>query len=254
MRAVAIALLAAALAGPAFAQEATEDWDLTIDPQQQLTLASLDFGANALALRCTAGVLEMLLTGTPRSTADSRSVQVTAGLIADEKQTWTTQAGLPVLSASDPDRLARQIRAGGELDIRIDGVEAGERPIRYRLPIPASARSVDQVLTACDRPLSDDWDALTRIKGTVVWVDQPAPQFPEAALRAGVKAGAVVLTCILPASGDLDICRIRSETPAGVDFGEEAVKAARRSRVGLASNNTEDIGRLIQFTIRFSTR
>lgn len=252
MKIAALAVLAAALAAPAVAQEASEDWDFTADSGQQLTLASLDFGANALALRCKAGVLEVLLTGVPATTTDSRSVQVTTGLIAAEKQVWRTQAGLPVLSASEPDRLARQLRAGGELDIRIEGSGAEERPRRYRLPIPASARSVDQVLTACDRPLSDDWDGLARVGAeTVVWADQPAPEYPEAAMRAGVEAGAVVLDCIVPADGRLDVCRVRSETPSGAGFGEEALKGARKSQIRLAPDDTRSVGRLIQFTVRF---
>ena len=251
MRAVAFTLLVAALAGPTLAQEVAEDWDLTTDPQQQLTLASLDFGSNALALRCKAGVLELLLTGTPVATSDSRSVEVTAGLIANEKQTWQTQAGLTVLSASEPDRLARQIRAGGELDIRIDGAAVGERPRRYRLPIPASAVSVDQVLVSCGRPLSDDWDGLPRSKEMLAWNGDPTPDFPEAAMQAGADVGAVVLGCIVAAGGDLDVCRILSETPTGVGFGKEALKAARASQVRLAPGNISDLGRFVQFTIRF---
>lgn len=131
MKRTLIALLACATAMPALAQDGAEDWDLTVDPARQLTLASLDFGGNALALRCQAGVLDFLVTGTPVSTEAVRTVRVTAGGIADERQAWQTQPGLPVLSAYEPDRLARQLRAGGDLDLRIEPVATGERALRF---------------------------------------------------------------------------------------------------------------------------
>lgn len=253
MRALAFALLAVAFAQPVAAQDTGEDWDLTVNPEQLLTLASLDYGDNALALRCRAGNLEVLLTGVPATAAESRAVQVTAGLISNERQNWRTQAGLPVLSASEPDRLARQMRAGGVLDVRIDGVGTGDRARRYQLPIPASARSVDQVLAACDRPLSDDWDGLSRDTVSLLWADAPAADFPTAALQTGVEAGTVVIQCIVETGGELDVCRVISESPKGAGFGSEAMKAAMAARVQLAPNDTASSGRVVQFTQRFST-
>lgn len=250
MRIAALFLCLLALAGPAFAQDGTEDWDLTTDAQQQLTLASLDFGDNALALRCKAGNLELLLTGVPPSTADTRSVRVTAGLIADERQVWQTQPGLPVLSASEPDRLARQIRNGAELDIRVEGSAAEGPARRYRLPIPASTRAVDQVLAACRRPLSDDWDGLPHGAENVTWTQMPVAEFPEAAMAAGAEAGNVRLGCLLTAGGDLNDCRIDLESPAGVNFGKEALRAAKAARVGLPADGA-GAGSVVHFTIRF---
>lgn len=198
--------------------------------------------------------MEVLLTGVSPTAAESRAVQVTVGLISDERQNWRTQAGLPVLSASEPDRLSRQMRAGGELDILIDGTGTGDRARRYRLPVPASARSVDQVLAACDRPLSDDWDGLSRHTDSLLWADAPVADFPTVALRSGVEAGTVVLQCIVETGGDLDVCRVVSEVPKGADFGKEAMEAAIAARVQLAPNDAASIGRVVQFTQRFSTR
>lgn len=254
MRALAFALLAVAFAQSVAAQDPGDDWDLTVNPEQQLTLASLDFGDNALALRCRAGLLEVLLTGVPPTPAEFRTVQVTAGLISNERQDWRTQPGLPVLSASEPDRLARQMRAGGELNVRIDGIGTGDRARRYRLPVPASARSVDQVLAACDRPLSDDWDRLSRSTVSLLWADAPVPDFPTAALRTGVEAGTVVMQCIVGTGGEFDVCRVVSEVPTGADFGKEAIKVAKSARVQLSPNDTASIGRVVQFTMRFATR
>lgn len=148
-RPLLIAALAAALASPAFAQDPAEDWDLTVNAEQQLTLATLDFGDNVLALRCRAGVLDLLLTGVPVSIGTTRSVRVSAGALVDESQTWVAWTGQPILGATDPARLAGELRAGGLFDIRVDRETDADRPLRYQLTLPASAASVDAVLTAC---------------------------------------------------------------------------------------------------------
>lgn len=250
-RAVAIALASLAAASPSLAQDVTEDWDLTVDPAQQLTMASLDFGGTAVALRCKAGGLDFLLTGAPASTESFRIVRVTAGGIADERQHWDALPGAPVLSASDPARLARQLRAGGDLDLRIEPAATGERPIRFRLPTPPSVAALDQVLSACGAALTDDWDLRPRASSDVLWERMVAPEYPSAALGRGVSLGSARLACIVPASGRFSECRILSESPPGLDFGQSALAAARRSRVRLPENDTDSVGKVVQYTVRF---
>lgn len=250
MRAL-IAVLACALALPVFAQDTAEDWDLTADPARQLTLASLDFGDNALVLRCQAGVLDFLLTGTPVSTETVRTVRVTAGGIAAERQAWQTHPGLPVLSAYEPDRLARQLRAGGDLDVRIEPTTAGDRALRFRLTLPPSAGSLDQVLSACGASLADEWDLRPRAGGTVTWAHQVPPEYPEAAAMRNIALASVRLACVVPASGRLEECRILYEAPEGLGFGRNALAAARSSSVGLPPGDLSDVGKVVLFTMRF---
>lgn len=250
-RAVTFAVLTAMLAGPVLSQDAAEDWDLTEDPRQQLTLATLNFGANQVALRCKAGALDFLLTGVPPTDEALRQVRVTAGAIQDESQTWFAWSGQPIASPAEPERFARVLRAGAELDIRLEPVATGERPYRYRFPVPPSATSVDRVLSACSIPLVDDWDLLPRGGAEVVWVRQPAPDFPELALHRGIESGSVRLGCIVAAGGTLDECRVQSESPAGVGFGSNAVRSAERARLGLPEDQGAAIGKVISFTIRF---
>ena len=240
-----------ALASPAVAQDASDDWDLSTDPAMQLTLASLDFGANALALRCKGGVLDFLLTGVPATAAESRTVQVTAGGIAGENQTWQTQPGLPVLSASEPDRLARQLRAGGELNLRIEPAQAGDRPQRFRLTVPPSAAALDQTLSACGASLADEWDLLPRAAGSITWVETPRADYPEAAVMSQIGMASVRLACIVPADGRLEECRVLYEAPEGLGFGRSALAAVRNSRVALPADDLSDVGKVVQFTQRF---
>lgn len=251
MRAVVLALLGATLAGPATAQDAGEDWDLTEDAQQQLTLASLDFGTNQLAVRCRAGMLDFLLVGVPPTDEESRRLRVTVGAIQNEDQSWYTSPGQPIASPAEPARLARQLRAGGELDIRLEAA-AGERARRYRLPVPPSTASLDRVLSACSVPLVDDWDLRPRAGSElIVWADQPSPDFPDLAQQHGVESGVVRLGCIVAAGGALNECHILSESPADAGFGRSAVRAAERARLGLPEDESTVIGKVISFTIRF---
>lgn len=246
-------LLGLAAASPALAQDATEDWDLAVDPARELTLASLDFGDNALALRCQAGVLDFLVTGTPVSTASVRTVRVTAGGIAGERQAWQTQPGLPVLSASEPDRLARQLRAGGDLDVRIEPASAGERPLRFRLTLPPSAASLDRVLSACGASLTDEWDLRPRAAGSVTWAQQVLPEYPEEGAARNIGLASVRLACIVPANGRLNECRVLYEAPEGLGFGRNALVAARNSSVALPDGDLSDVGKVILFNMRFRT-
>ncbi|MGZ9114054.1 MAG: energy transducer TonB [Brevundimonas sp.] len=252
MRFAACVLLAALHAGPAFTQEVVDDWDLTTDTGQQLTLATLNFGTNQIALRCRAGALDLMLTGVPPTDAALRPVRVTAGPIHDERQLWFTWSGRPIASSGEPERLARQLRAGGELDIVLEGTAPGERSHRYRLPVPSSATSVDRVLTACSAPLSDEWDLRPRAEpGLIVWASQPRPDFPSLAMERGLEQAEVRLVCLVAAEGALDDCRILSETPAGAGFGRSAQRSAERARLGLPEDEGSVIGKVISFTIRF---
>lgn len=244
-------LIGFATASPALAQDVTEDWDLAVDPAQQLTMASLDFGDNALALRCKAGRLDFLLTGVPASSDSGTIVRVTAGGIADERQHWEVLPGAPVLSASNPARLARQLRAGGDLDLRIEPAATGERPIRFRLPTPPSVAAVDQVLSACGAALTDDWDLRPRASTGVLWERIVAPEYPPVALGRGVSRGSVRLACIVPASGRFSECRVLSESTPGLNFGQNALAAARRSRVRVPENDTDSVGKVVEYTVRF---
>lgn len=248
--AVSVALAAAS---PAFAQDWADDWDLTTDPDQQLTLASLDFGGNAVALRCRGGVLDFLLTGVPATAGSSRTVRVTAGGLVDETQRWLTQPGLSVLSPSEPGRLARLLRAGGDLVLRVEPASEEDRPLRYQLAIPPSAAALDQVLSACGEALAENWDLMPRLgpDQSVTWAYQRRPEYPEAAALAGMPYGVVRIACIVPDAGRFRDCRVLSETPGGLGFGRSALSAALQSQVALPENDASAVGKVIQFTVRF---
>lgn len=248
------ACLPALIAGPALAQDPSEDWDLTTSQAQQLTLATLDFGENVLALRCQAGALDLLLTGVPISVGALRKTQVTIGAVVAEEQVWAALPGQPVIGADEPARLARQLRAGGELDVRLEPEDAADRSRRYRLTAPRSTAVVDTVLTACGAPLDEPRDQLVRIPvdQLPVWLIQPAPEFPAAALTAGVTGAVVRLSCVVSPEWGLADCRADADSAPGNGFGANAVRAAERARIAPPADGTDVRGRLLRFTIRYA--
>lgn len=255
MRRLTLALCLLAVSSPALAQQAGEDWDLTTNADQQLSLATLDFGANVLALRCRAGELDLLLTGVPVSTGETRKARVSIGAIGAEDQLWTAQTGQPVLGADEPARLARQLRAGGELDVRLDPEDAADRPRRYRLPVPASRASVNAVLTACGQPLEEPRDLIARSAAGFLptWVAAPQVQYPSEPGAGTVQNAMVRVSCLVGPEWGLQDCRADMERPSGFGFGDKAVAAAAQSTISPPADGVDLRGRLIRFTIRFET-
>lgn len=253
---VFLVLISAALAGPSFAQEPlsdtapdSADWDLVQD-SGRLTMATLDFGTNALAIRCQQDVFEFVLTGVPAVDTSSRVVSVTVGSRPLEKRYWSTQPGATHLYAAEPERLARQLREGGVLDIRLEPATDAEQARRYQFPVPPSAAAVNQVLTACDERLEDDRDAIPRA-GPVRWALRPTPYYPDndAAVRA--RAGRVELTCIVAEDFGLRNCRVEAESPANSGFGASALRAAAQARLDAAGEEAPVPGTVVSFPIAF---
>jgi len=83
------------------------------------------------------------------------------------------------------------------------------------------------------------------------WLQAPQPEYPRAAQRAGEESGRVRLECRTNTEGRLHACRIAEEAPAGVGFGQEAVKATAKARVRPRLVDGEPADGRIAFTIRY---
>jgi len=247
------ALILLAAASPAIAQDPNEDWDLTANAERQLTLATLDFGDNVLALRCQAGTLDLLLTGVPVSTGPTRSAVVSAGAIGEETQIWSALPGQPVIGADEPARLARQLRAGGPLDVRLAPEDAADRPRRYQLTAPPSERAVNAVLTACGEPLDEPRDLIARLSpgNGPSWAAQPIPAFPDNPVAIAAERAGVNLSCIVGPDLGLTDCRVEAESPTGAGFGASALRSARDARLNPPADGTDIRGQMLRFTMRF---
>jgi hypothetical protein len=77
--------------------------------------------------------------------------------------------------------------------------------------------------------------------------------FPDAAAAAGVGAGRGVADCLVGPDGALTDCRVASEKPAALGFGEAAVQVAQTMRMNLWSEDGRPtVGARIRLPVEFS--
>lgn len=82
-------------------------------------------------------------------------------------------------------------------------------------------------------------------------VETPSPEAPKATLLEDPDGGRVVLNCAVRPDGTLTDCRIEEEQPAGVGFGEAALRVASQSRVSAETARAASSDSRVRFTTRF---
>ena len=83
------------------------------------------------------------------------------------------------------------------------------------------------------------------------WARPPAPEYPLAAMKAGVESGRVTLSCIVQPNGQLTGCTVRNETPPGLGFAESALAATQRARVSPRTVDGAAEHARVTFTVRY---
>ena len=259
MRAALASLIIALAASSAGAREATsDDWALSADQGRNLTLATVAYSSGqTLAVRCQAGVLDVIVTGLPAITERTRYVETTVGERPMERGLWASGGDGTVVLSVAPAPTARRLRAGGALRLSVAVDEANDSPLRqYAFDLPGQSGSLDRVLAACDTPTTDARDDLprwTRPRGSTLnyWSRMATPEYPAAADRAGIKSGYAVLSCVVRPEGRLHQCVVESESQRQAGFGQAAVRAMGAARVLLAEEGGPRPGQLVVFTLRF---
>lgn len=80
-----------------------------------------------------------------------------------------------------------------------------------------------------------------------------AEVYPQAAIKAGVKAGQGAITCTVTAVGELSDCKAVRESPAGLDFGAAAIKASTAMRMNPWTKEGDTVdGLVITLPIAFT--
>jgi hypothetical protein len=256
MRGAVIAGVLAIAASPAFAQEAADDWDLTVDEAQQMMLATVGYSSGqAIAVRCRAGELDVLVSGLPPMEAPGRRIEAAYGDGRIEAAQWLTAGDGSLAFSPAPGLDARRLRQGGPLQLSV----ALETPSttahrRYALELPARFANLDRVLDACGAGGPDprgDLVRWTQPQGmTDLWRRTPAPRYPEAAFD--LRAGFATFSCVVAEGGRLADCRREKESHARrYGFGESALRSLRDARVAPADEGGPPPGTLLLGTIRF---
>lgn len=228
-------LLACAVALPALAQDASADWDFSHDQRRKLMVAYAQFNNGlGIATRCVDGGFEAVITGLPPAGRGSnRPLRIAFGDEELFEYNWSVAVNDTIAVSQLPAPFARELREGGRLRIMVPRGAADGRNLMYDLTLPASSASIDQTLTACNRPLVDPRDAELEaleedgVPTDLNWAVRPTPRFP----RTDYARGFAVATCVSNPDGTLRDCAIESEHPRDGRFGQATLDAARRARV-----------------------
>lgn len=257
----AVALLLAA--SPVLAQDPVEDWDLHQVPRERTLMASIEYdGGVSVGVRCTGENLEVMIAGLPEASRREplRTLDYAFGDAPMRSSTWWVgeRGGRDVIFANFPAGMARQLREGGDLHLRTPA-RNGDPARRNVVPIPPSPAAINQVLTACNRPLEDRRDTLrsdeaSATPGGLRWSEPPSPDYPDKALRAGIPAGVAVISCLTTAEGRAEACQIEAEWPGNYDFGRAALRGTRSARLEGTEGRVIQDGGVIVFTSTFRMR
>lgn len=103
-------------------------------------------------------------------------------------------------------------------------------------------------------PATPDGRKLTKPRWTrTLSPEGMAAVYPEAAVKAGVRTGEAAATCTVTATGELTNCQAARESPAGLDFGAAAVKAAAVMRMNPWTKEGDTVeGLVITLPITFT--
>lgn len=249
--------VAALSASAATAQDAASDWDLTENSERRLTAASTTFSSGvSLILRCANGQYDAVIAGMPPVQAGSvwRTISLQFGEAPADEAQWFVGTNPAAAISRLPARLARQLREGGVVKLRVEDPAAGRR-LRYDLELPASAANIDRTLTACDRPTEDVRDSLVAelaengLPSGVEWERPPEPRYPEGRT---FDRGFVTLSCLNRPDGRLRDCVVESEYPLAGGFARSALAGVERARVQVAGAPDAPVpARMILFNLNF---
>ncbi len=262
VRGLAAAVMGLAVAAAATAQDA-EDWDLLVQPEEQLTVAYTQFDNGLLlAARCQRGVYQVMVGGLPAASAvkdfhkSNRVLVIGIGDNDAAEQRFMLGADPSVAFSELPAPLARQMREGGTMTITVPGGAEGERNLRYLVNLPASNAAIDQSLAACGRPLVDSRDQqleeleVDGLPVNLAWKRIPLPEYPEGRTYT---AGFAVITCLSQSDGRVGDCVVETEFPTNGGFGEAAIRGARKGRLENRGGGGEPVPtRLIAYRVSYT--
>lgn len=249
-------------ASSALAQD-SDDWDLLIQPENQLTVAYTQFDSGLLlAARCQRGVYQVMIGGLPAAPQSkdlhkaNRTLVIGIGDEEEAEQRFLLGDNPSIAFSELPAPLARQMREGGPMTIVAPGGGEGGRNLRYRVELPASNAAIDQSLAACDRPLVDPRDQqLDELKDdglptNLTWKRLPQPEYPEGRTYT---AGFAVITCLSQANGRVDDCVVETEFPVDGGFGAAAIRGTRKGQLENRGGGDGPIPtRLIVYRVNYS--
>lgn len=215
----------------------------------------------SLQVRCQQGSLEVVLNGWPdgerrirRHVAHLETINLRAAIDGEPvlSTRWVSHRQRSAFSHALPAPFARRLLTGQTFKLSsLSGDEEDATGLAV-IQLPVDSGPVAQVLEACGSPLVDARDALiaaaTKASRNYRWLRNPRPEYPGAASFNRIRQGEANLSCTRGQDGSVYDCRIESEMPLQMGFGQAALRSMREVR--LADDQTSDID-LIVYRMQF---
>jgi len=251
MIALVMAYLLSSAAEPAFpGQDPEGDWDYAVAEDDSSSVASVGY-SSGFVVRVTCygeGTINVVMTGLPPVEGDRYSVGASR---ADGRTTTVPTAILNsgTLSLDHDERIARVMRGGGELTLRLEGEQSP--PVVVQVDLPEQHANLDRVIAQCGRRLDAPRDALP------ILVDlQSAPRatFPPARrARTGSSEWArVEISCVVSAATRLEDCQIEHQDGGTRAYGAAVTRAYDGVRVDVAEP-TAAAGKVVYVVVTGAT-
>lgn len=254
------AAAAAMLAPNANAQDV---WTIERPGRNQVSASTIFNSGQVVALRCSGRQPEVVVIGlppaTPPETLHASNFARTIEVMVDGHQLpsslWLVPADRTAAFFTNPAALARALRTGQELTLRI--VPESGPATRIVLQLPDDRQGIEAIFGECGIPVTDPRDEATDLstaakpdddRPPVQWATPPRGQYPPLAMMNNVTEGLAVISCFAAPTGRLNECRADYAAPAGYGFDEAALTSMRRSRV---TPHGDASPRAIAFTMRF---
>ena len=206
-----------------------------------------------LFARCDEGQLALLAPLAAPIEGDLARVEYGFDGADPVTESWSVSGDGRTVFARNPGRFVRALMGASNLSMRVAG-ESGPNQ-RFTLDLSDQAEPLAMTLTACGERLQDPSDALPLITSPR-WAERPNDAiirnlYPLDAAAAG-QSGVAHAACVARWDGTLEDCRLLSETPRAMGFGEATLAAARHHRMEPVAPQGSDPRRgLVHLSIRW---
>lgn len=255
-------LCAATVATLAPAASAQDVWTIERPGRNQVSASTIFNSGHVIALRCTGRQPEVVAIGLPPATRPenlsasnfARTIEVFVDGRKLPSSLWLVPPDLTAAFFTNPAALARALRTGQELTLRI--VPESGPATRIVLKLPDDRQGIETVFSECGIAAIDPRDEATDLSAAVKpgdkppfqWASLPRAVYPPIAQMNNVTEGLAVVSCLAATTGRLSECRADYAAPAGYGFDEAALASMRRARV---TAHDDASPRPIAFTMRF---
>jgi hypothetical protein len=251
MIALVVAYLLSSAAEPAVrGQDPESDWDYAVAEDGTSSVASVGYSSGfVVSVTCYGGgMINVVMTGLPPVGGDRYSVGATR---ADGRTTTVPTATLNsgTLSVEYDERIARVMRGGGELTLRL---ERGQSPpVVVQVDLPEQHTNLDRVIAQCGRRLEEPRDALPIL---VDLQSAPRASFPPARrARTGSSEWArVEISCVVSPETRLEDCQIEHQDGGDSSYGSAVSRAYDGVRVDV-TDPTAAAGRVVYVVVTGAT-